>query len=68
MTEVLHENVGYRVELDEDTSKFHSPHTSWGKYRVLEMGKIEPVYQSSNRDKALGVYEYLSQLAHIRSY
>jgi len=68
MTEILRENIGFRVELDEDTSKFHSAHTSWGKYRVFEMGKTKPVYQSSSRAKAEGVYEYLSQVAHIRSY
>jgi hypothetical protein len=68
MTDVLHENVGYRVELDEDTSNFHSPHMSWGTYRVFEMGKTKQVYQSTNRDKALGVYEYLSRLAHIRNF
>jgi hypothetical protein len=66
MTDVLEENAAFRVELDEDTSTFHSPHRSWGKYRVFEMGKTKPVYESPSRDKALGVFEYLSRLAHIR--
>lgn len=65
MLEVLRENSRYRVELDEDASSTHVPHKSWGTYRVVEAGKPAPAFESPNRDKAFGVYEYLSREANL---
>jgi hypothetical protein len=64
--EVLKTNASYRVELDEDVTREHLPHKSWGIYRVIRAANSETVYEGPNRDKAFGVYEYLSREAHLR--
>ena len=61
MIEVLRENTLCQMELDEDTSKTHLPHRSWGTYRVVDRRKAQVLFESPNRDKAFGVYEYLSR-------
>lgn len=65
MIEVLRENTIYRVELDEDTSQIHLPHRSWGAYRVVNRSKNEVLFESPNRDKAYGVYEFLSRESNL---
>ncbi len=65
MIEVLRTNSLYQVELDEDTSRAHIPHTSLGKYRVLNLTRPQILFETRNRDKAFGVYEYLSLEAKL---
>lgn len=65
MIEVLKENSRFRVELDEDTSQTHLPHKSWGTYRVVDHKKAQVLFMSPNRDKAFGVFEYLSLEAKL---
>jgi hypothetical protein len=60
MNEVLKENGRYRVDLDEDISTTHVPHKSWGTYRVLDRQNSRVLFKTANRDKAFGVFEYLS--------
>jgi hypothetical protein len=59
MMEVLKENARYQVGLDEDSSVTHLPHRSWGTYRVVDR-KANVLFETANRDKAFGVFEYLS--------
>ncbi len=61
--DVLRENASHRVELDEDTAQLHQPHKSWGTYRVVDIRTAEVIFASPNRDKAIGVYEFLMQHA-----
>ena len=60
MTECLAENEAYRVELDVNDAEEHVPHKSWGMYRVVELRSRKDLFATRNRDKALGVFEYLS--------
>jgi hypothetical protein len=63
VNEILRRNKLYQVELEEDTSLIHLPHRSWGTYRVIDARRAQVVFESANRDKAFGVYEYLSNEA-----
>jgi hypothetical protein len=65
MIEVLRENNLYRVELDEDTSQSHLPHRSWGTYRIVDRRTAEVIFESPNRDKAFGVFEFVTQKSGI---
>jgi hypothetical protein len=58
--ETLRESGSHRVELDEDTAEVHYAHRSWGTYRVIDVKTQQVVFASPNRDKAFGVFEYLT--------
>jgi len=66
--DVLRESASHRVELDEDTAKLHQPHKSWGTYRVVDIRTAEVIFATPNRDKAIGVYEFLTHQAGPASY
>jgi hypothetical protein len=63
MIEVLRENESYLVQLDADSLQVHTPHSSWGTYRVLDRTHGHILFETANRDKSFGVFEYLSQRA-----
>ena len=65
MNEILRSNKAYQVELEEEVSQTHLPHRSWGTYRVIDERRAQVVFETTNRDKAFGVYEYLSHEAGI---
>lgn len=65
MIKILRKNSGYSVELHEDTGRIHQPHRSWGIYRVIEAARGRVIFATPNRDKSLGVFEYLTQEAGL---
>jgi hypothetical protein len=60
MLEVLRENSYYAVELEKDDFEEHQPHKSWGTYRVVDRRNTRALFTTQNRDKSLGVFEYLT--------
>jgi hypothetical protein len=58
---VLAQNEQFLVELDESGSQAHG---SRGTYRVL-LAKVRQagpvIFETQNRDKALGVFEYVTE-------
>ncbi|HZQ48675.1 MAG TPA: hypothetical protein VFB69_00005 [Candidatus Dormibacteraeota bacterium] len=67
MAEILRQSASHRVELDEDVSVVHQPHKSWGTYRVIDAMNDTLLFESPNRDKAFGVFEYLTAEALVAS-
>ena len=64
--EILRESRSHRVELEEDTSQAHQAHTSRGTYRVVDIRTGQAVFTSPNRDKAVGVFEFLAKPIAMR--
>ena len=65
MTAVLRENRLYMVDLDEDTTQDHLPHRSWGTYRVVDRTEAQVLFTTANRDKAFGVFEFVTRTAGL---
>ena len=58
--EVLRQNATHRVVLVRDTAQLHQAHHSLGTYRVVDIRSNVVVFRTANRDKAFGVFEFLS--------
>jgi hypothetical protein len=65
MIQVPRENRLYRVELDECAPTPPRAHRSLGLYRVVERGSGRLLFETPNRDKSFGVFEYLTKEARI---
>jgi hypothetical protein len=60
MIRVLKENPLYRVELDDSVPPPTSAFRSSGLHRVVEVKSGLLLFETWNRDKSYGVFEYLT--------
>lgn len=64
----LPSNPRFAVQLDCDHAEAeHRPHSSWGLFKVVSRDTGKEMFSSPNRDKTIGVWEYVSAQAGLHS-